>query len=455
MPIIIGLNGDFTFENYVCNLRLFCYYFQDYLDYHRSGDAYSDSSNSDSDIFPTSYIINIRDLNIDLSRKPDPEQMNGEMMDIIGDEVDPKRAYQEYKNYHRNLVRSSSSSSFDSLNSLSVDNEYTDYTAPVGKVSYASQNKPSRSGANKPSTSATRPEEYEVVVISDDDDEEPFLDLTTTPDDEPVLKRPALPLVCDLTEDGNYDIFINEEAASPAYTPTPGSVGSQKKVQEWLEAGQGEPNRAFTKIGGVQGEEYVAKIVPQHASLQNSQTAIHSGLKFAQTALANTMRPIMTQDIRKMMGDSNTVTATTNRTAPMMTKDVMKIMEDTPQVPVARVLPMAQPKADGSAHLPTVAPSSIANASSSSAPNTQPVPQQTSSTTTHAKCTCNMHRTTAVNLPNVSGVPQSNTPQQQFNPSCKIQSQAYSTSASASTPTVRDSNSQTRKPIDDTVIILD
>ena len=367
-------------------------------------------------------------------------------MDNEEDELDPRRAYQAYKNFHRNIARSSSRSSFDTWDSVSVGNESR--TAPLGNVSYASQNKPSTSGPNKPSTSASKPEEYEVVVISDDDDEEPFLDLTSTPDNEPEPKRPALPLVCDLTEDGNYDIFINEKSASPASTAMPAPIGTQKKVQEWLEAGQGEP---------VKSGEYVTKIVPRHVTRGEGFAKPVNSTQSASVFSGTGNRPavMMTQDIRRIIGSSTSIATTTIRSTPMMTKDVKKFID----VPVATVLPIAQQKMDSSAQLLAATQTSMGHANVSSASRMQSQPQQPSNTNAHPKCTCHLRHTAPAYSPNVSGDLQPNVRQHQINPSSKLAPPPpqMCSSTLAQNPATGDSNSQQvqKPPIDDTVIILD
>ena len=431
------------------------FFFQDYLDGLRCGDAYSDSSDSESDIFPSCYSINVRHLNIDLSRKPVRKiTMNGESSTISNateDEMDPLRSYQAYKNYHRNLGRSSSTSSLDTLDTVSVGKEPTH--EPMGNVTFASQNKPSTSGANYPSTSAvTKSAQYDIVVISDDDDEEPFLDLTATPDEPEQPLRPALPLVCDLTEDGNYDIFLNQEAVNPIDATMPGAIATARKVQEWLEIGQGEPNTiAQSSLGFSSGADHVQNYARNMASQGvpivssptmfgfTSQTAnnasyssalFSSGSKASASAVRRPSGAMMTQDIKKLFGVSNPVTTTTVLTSPMMTKDIKKLIG----VPVATVLPMAQARNER--------PISQAQMTAASSRINTNVPV----TTTPVRCTCQHRHPTPSHHPMPSHLPQ----QQQINP-CKMQPPPSLGSVNAG----NSSTQSQKRPVNDSVIILD
>ena len=416
------------------------FFFQEYLDGLRFGDVYSESSDSESDIFPSCYSINVTDLNIDLSRKPVRKiTLNGESSTIsntIEDEMDPVRSYQAYKNYHRNLARSPSVSSLDTLDTVSVGNEPRH--EPIGNVTFASQNKPSTSGTNNPSTSAaTKSAQYDIVVISDDDDEEPFLDLTMTPDKLERPQRPSLPLVCDLTEDGNYDIFLNQEAVNPFTAAMPGAIATERKVQEWLEIGQGEPS-ATDYV-----RDYARNIAPQgvpnvglplfgftsQAANNASHTAVTSSALFSSgNKAASTMRhsgAMMTQDIKKLVGISNPVATTTVVTTPIMTKDIKKLIG----VPVATVLPMAQSRNER--------PISRAQMTAASSRINTNVPV----TTAPPRCTCQHRHPTPGHLP------------QQINP-CKVQPEPPSRSVHATN--AGDSSTQSQKrPVDDSVIILD
>ena len=430
------------------------FFFQDYLDGLRFGDVCSDSSDSESDIFPTCYSINVRDLNIDLSRKPVRKiTLNGEsstMSIAIEDEMDPVRSYQAYKDYHRNRARSPSISSLDTLDTVSVGNEQRH--EPIGNVTFASQNKPSTSGANKPSTSAvTKSAQYEIVVISDDDDEEPFLDLTATPDETEQPQRPALPLVCDLTEDGSYDIFLNQGAVNPITAVMPGAIATERKVQEWLEIGQGEPNRgAQSSLGLSSGtghiQDYTRNMAPygvpnvssplfgftSQAANNASHTAVmSSAFSSSGNKAASAVRrsgAMMTQDNKKLVGLSNPVATTTVITTPMMTKDIKKLVG----VPVATVLPMAQSRNER--------PSSQAQMTAASSRINANVPV----TTAPMRCTCQHNHPTPGHLLQQ---------QQQINP-CKVQPQPPSGSVNATNAGDSSTRSQ-KRPVDDSVIILD
>ena len=427
------------------------FFFQEYLDGLWFGDVYSDSSDSESDIFPSCYSINVRDLNIDLSRKPVRKiTLNGESSTISGaieDEMDPVKSYQAYKNYHRNLARSPSVSSLDTLDTVSVGNEPSH--EPMGNVTFASQNKPSTSGANKPSTSAvTKSAQYDIVVISDDDDEEPFLDLTTTPDELERPQRPTLPLVCDLTEDGNYDIFLNQESVNPFTGAMPGAIATERKVQEWLEIGQGEPNRiAQSSLGFPPATDHVRdysrNTAPQGmptvspalfgftslAANNASHTAVTSSAFFTSgNKASSTMRhsgAMMTQDIKKLVGISNPVATTTVVTTPIMTKDIKKLIG----VPVATVLPMAQSRNER--------PISQAQMAAASSRINTNVPV----TTAPPRCTCQHRHPTPGHLP------------QQINP-CKVQPEPPSRTVHATNAGDSSTRSQ-KRPVDDSVIILD
>ena len=292
---------------YFFNTKGFFILFQDYLGGHLFGETWSDSSDSDSsDIFPPSYSINVRDLDVDFSKKPGDEIIDVDSLDIPEtirnaweDELEARNSYLAYKNYQRSLARTGSRasadsdlsaisfdmpenirkfmegklSSSDSKDSLSIGNGPI-MRQPVGSASFTSKDR-----MPKPSTSATgKPEEYEIVIISDDD-EEPFLDLTSTADEEQEdPNRPTIPLICDLTEDGNYDIFVNEEAGSPANISMPAPIATEKKVQDWLQTGQGQPNKS-THMAGLQQVSKIEPVVPGNVKVEQYSTSeVHSSL---------------------------------------------------------------------------------------------------------------------------------------------------------------------------------
>ncbi len=303
---------------------------------------------------------------MDFTKKPfDPEGKTGLVVD---DEPRlARRSYLTYKNYQRSLAVGAS-------DDVQYVPRRTDPPAsrapsePRPSTSYSSAAPPPRPFAvwgQQPTASTStahdrrgglqgstnvkkKPDQCDVVVISDEEDDEPVLNLNSTVKDKKAAGASReIPLVCDLTNDGKYDIYLSETANSRT-----SSVNSNAKVAHWIQ-----------NQGSTASVQTVPRILPKPVSstLQTTMNNVSQVMKAfgadqpqppvisnPQPSLVLTVkaptpersRPIMTADLQKFLSPGPAPASTAAR--PVATRDTFRIVGSN-AVPVATVLPMTQP----------------------------------------------------------------------------------------------------------------